>query len=128
MTREQLFGVISVSISALTIWCYILFAVQPDKNDYLLMVTFFLAFVVWFGSLISTILYLIKVRRNNREVIYAHIKPSIRQGFLIASTLAILMVLQLLRVITVWDGFIVVIVTFVFEIAFQQKTPVRKDS
>ncbi len=126
MSRQRLFGTLSVVLSAFTVWIYIVTQMQPDKNDFLLLTTFFLSLFVWVGSALAGLFYYWRLKRSKREVIYAHAKPSIRQGFLIAGTLCILLFLQLFKVISVWDTILVISMAIVFEIAAQQGQVVRK--
>lgn len=123
MNRSHVFGSLSLALSALTVWLYILFSVQPSKTDTLLIMSFFVSLWVWLGSLLAALLYWYKVKQGNREVIYAHIKPSIRQGFIMAGTVAVLLFLQFLRVLSAWDAVIVVFVSVAFELAAQQSRP-----
>ncbi len=90
------------------------------------MTTFFASFVVWVGSLFSYYFFMAKIKRNNREVIYALIKPSVRQGFFVSGTLALLLFLQLLRVLSLWDALLVILVPIFFEIALRQSPNLRK--
>ncbi len=120
MNRGQVFGSLSLALSALTVWLYIVLSLSPDKSDGLLLSAFFVSLWVWLGSGLAAALYWYKVKQSNREVIYAHIKPSIRQGFIMAGTVCILLFLQLLRVLSPWDGVIVIFVALAFEIAAQQ--------
>lgn len=126
MHRSQIFSAVSISVSAFVIWLFIVTQVQPDKNDTLIVVTFFVSLAVWLGSVCASLLYVAKLRQNNREVIYAHIKPSIRQGLLIACSLSTLLFLQMIRVLSVWDALLVIFIVVLFELALRQKDPITK--
>lgn len=126
MNRIKLFGAVSLTASAFTIWLYIVTQVQPDKSNISLLITFFASFIIWLGSLLATAFYFAKIHRGNREVIYAHIKPSIRQGFIVSATIAMLLILQMLHVLSLWDTFIVLVVALVFEIGAQQRPKITK--
>ncbi|HEY1075036.1 MAG TPA: hypothetical protein VGE59_05105 [Patescibacteria group bacterium] len=126
MNRSQIFSAVSISASALAVWIFIVTQVQPDKNDPLIISTFFLSLAVWLGSLLAAIIYTMKVRKNNREVIYAHIRPSIRQGLLIATSLSTLLFLQMIRVLSVWDAILVIFIVILFELALRQNDPMTK--
>ena len=127
MTRHQQFTIISIIASALAIWFFIVTQVQPNKSDLFTLLTFFFALIVWLGSFITLILYWLRVRRSNREVIYAHIKPAVRQGFLASSAVALLLFLQLLRVITLWDAGLVALVFILFDLALRDTSFARKN-
>lgn len=117
MTRSRLFGVVSITLSAFATWIYLITQVQPDRNDSFIFIAFFVSQTVWIGSVLAAIIYFTKVRKGNREIIYAHINPSIRQGFLIASYLSGLLFLQFLRVLSAWDALLILCVFILFEIA-----------
>lgn len=118
-SREQLFITVSVTASSLAVWLYIVTQIQPDKTDTLIMSAFFLSFMMWLGSILAFILFRYKVAKSNKEVIYAFIGPSIRQGFLISATIATLLFLQMLRVVSLWDAVLVAFVGIMIEIAFR---------
>lgn len=120
MTQHQIFGAVSISLCALATWIYIVTQVKPNPNDVQIMGTFFLTMLVWMGSLLASLIYAYRIRRSNREVIYAHLIPSVRQGFIIAATVTLVLFLQYLRVLSWWDALLVVVGAFLFEIAFRQ--------
>ncbi len=128
MTRSRLFSIISLTASAFVVWLYIVVQVQPNKHDILVLLTFFVSMIIWLGSLLSFAIYQLRVRRGNREIVYAHVKPSLRQGLLIASTLALLLFLQSLRVMTLWEGVLILFVAGLFEIAFRQSPGLKRVS
>ncbi len=120
MTKGKQFSTISITASAFAVWLYIVTQIQPDRNDVQIIATFFLSLAVWVGCVISFFLYRAKVKQGNKEIVYAHVRPSIRQGFLISGTLTMLLFLQFLRVLTVWDTLLVALVPFLFEVALRQ--------
>lgn len=126
MDRNKRFTVISLSLSSFVIWVYILTQVQPNKNDAFLLFTFFLSFIVWLGSALAFLLYTQKVKRGNREVVYAHVAPSVRQGFILATTMAMLLFLQIWRVIAIWDAVLVILVAILFELGLRHNHPTGK--
>jgi hypothetical protein len=104
---------------ALTIWLYILFRVQPVAGDWLVLIAFFLSLFVWLSSAIAYALYIFKVKKSNREVIFAHRTSSIRQGAIITSTLIIIMILRMLDVSATWDIVLVVLLALAVEAVFR---------
>lgn len=122
MNSNQLFTTVSIIASSFVVWIYLLTQVQPNKDDLLIMVTFFLTLIVWVGSGIAYLLYFYRVKKSNREIIFAHISPSLRQGFIIAMTIATLLFLQLIRVVSTWDVILVMTSAVIFEIALGRTT------
>ena len=127
MTKQQQFSVVSIIASSLAVWLFIVTQVQPNKNDIFTLVIFFLSFIIWLGSLLTVWFYQLRVKQSNREVIYAYVKPSLRQGFLISFTLAFLLFMQYLRVMTIWDAGLVVLVFVLFEFALRDTAMLGKD-
>jgi hypothetical protein len=119
MTQHQIFGAVSISLCALATWIYIVTQVQPNPHDVQIMATFFLTMLIWVGSLLASVICITRIRRSNREVIYAHVIPSVRQGFIISATLTLILFLQYLRVLSWWDALLVIVGAFLFEIAFR---------
>lgn len=119
MTKNHLFSAVSVSGSAFAVWIFLVTQVPPKADDILIMATFFVSLAVWLGSLSAFLLYKLRVRQSNREVIYAHITPSIRQGLLIGATVSVLLYLQFLRVLSISDAVIVMIIPVLFELALR---------
>lgn len=125
MNRNRLFTTISLTASSFVVWLYIVTQIQPNTTDTFIMVAFFLTLIMWIGSALSYLFFRLKVNQSNKEVIYAHIAPSLRQGFIIAATIAALLFLQLLRVISLWDAALVLFVALLFELALRN-APVTK--
>ncbi len=120
MTPPQRFSAVSLSVSAFVTWVFIVTQITPQPSDGLLMTTFFGSFIVWLGSLLTFAGYKIRLARSNREIIYAHIMPSIRQGFLISATVATVLFIQFLGVVSTWDVVLVILVATCVEIAAQR--------
>ncbi len=125
MTLNQRFTTVSIIASSFAVWLYLVTQVQPDKSDILIMVTFFLTLIVWLGSAFAYSLYVYRVKKGNHEIIFAHITPSLRQGFIIAATVAILLFLELIRVLSVWDVVLLIASAVTFELALSRNTQNR---
>lgn len=121
MAKVHTFSIVSITASAFAIWLYIFTQVKPDRGDILVMLTFFVSLLVWVGSLIAYGIYYYKTHQNNGEVIYAHIAPSIRQGFIVAGTVIVLLFLKLIHVVSAWDIIIVVAIAIALEMGLRQK-------
>lgn len=119
MTKGKLFTTVSITASCFAAWLYIVTQIQPNRHDTFLIAAFFITGIVWFGALLAFLLYKYRVARSNRQVIYAYIRPSVRQGYIISITLAMILFLQMLRVIGAWEVSLVVVVAILFEAALR---------
>ena len=122
---RHIFFATSCGLSGFAVWLYLTTQIPADSHNPKLVGLFFLSFVTWLASLIGFILFQLKLRRGNREVVYAHIRPSIRQGILIASTIALLLFLKMYDVITWWETILVIAGASLFEIALREHTKRR---
>lgn len=120
MTPRRRFYYVSLSASAFAVWLYLVTQVPADPRNTNVMILFFLSFTAWLTSLLAFVFFMLKVKKGNREVIYAHIKPSIRQGLIISGTIAALLLLQLLNVLSLWDASLIIVVAIMFEIGLRQ--------
>lgn len=117
-----LFAAVSVTASALILWLYIITQITPNPHDIALMAAFFLSLFTWIAATIAIALYIYRVRAGNREIIYAHVPTSIRQGVLISLTVITLLFLQFLRVLSGIDVFIIIGVAVLYELAARRQT------
>lgn len=127
MNSKRLFIIMSTFASSLAIWLYILTQIPADPQKYSVIALFFVSFALWLGLAIGGGLYFWRVKRGNREIIFAHVKPALRQGIIIAATLSLLLVLKTFNIIGVWEVFLVIVAGILFEIALSThtKTPNR---
>ncbi len=119
MTKGKLFTTVSITASCFAVWLYIVTQIQPNREDTFVIAAFFITGIVWLGSLLSFLLYKYRVAKSNRQIIYAYIQPSVRQGFLVSTTLAMLLFLQMLRVVGAWEISLVIVVAILFEVALR---------
>jgi hypothetical protein len=120
MTPKQTFYAISFAASGLAIWLYIVTQVPANIHDFKIMAIFFVSLTMWLGSIASFGLFRYRVWRSNGEVIFAHIKPAMRQGSIIALTITLLLFLQVINVINWWETLLVIVGAFLFERALNQ--------
>ena len=117
MNRGLLFLIISITASAFVVWVDLILFVPPKLSNVGLVIAFFVTLIIWLGSFLAWLIYFIRLKRTNREIIYATVMPSIRQGLVISLTIAGLLFLQLVRVLTIWDGILIILVAGLFELA-----------
>lgn len=111
-----LFMIVATTFTAVILWLYLITQVSPDRSNYLIVTGFFLSMFVWVASFIFLGLLSYRLKTSNHEVIYAHLRPSLRQGIIVSFVIITLLFLQFLHVDTIIDTLIIVGVGILFEL------------
>ena len=82
--RYYIFLLFCATSIALFLFLLILFTVDPNTADILQKIFFFSSlFIVLFGT-ISLVIFYLRILISNRELIFANLKPALRQAFLLS--------------------------------------------
>lgn len=119
--KRALFSLFSLTLLAFGGWLTILFNVDPLKADRFILVALYASLLIFIMGLTTFIGYGVRLLLSNREVIYAHFTPSLRQGTLIAFAVVGLLFLQSLRVLSVIDAGAFLLATFLLELFFRAR-------
>lgn len=125
MTPRQRFMGVSIALSGLAVWLYLVTQVTANRNDPMLLGLFFVSLTVWVASAIAIGLFAYRVKKGNREVIFAHLKPAIRQGLIIAITFSCLLLLRMFELTSWWETLLIIIGAIIFEIALSGQAQKR---
>ncbi len=121
MKQKLLFLALSTGLSGFVIWIYVVTQITADLTNYAILSLFFTSLTVWVSALLSSLLFLWRLKSSNGEIIYAHVKPSLRQGIICAVTLSLILLLKMFNLVGFWEILLVVIGASLFEIAFSSK-------
>jgi len=119
--RTWLAGMTISTVFCWGAWLVTLFGINPYRAD---KFTFALFFVTLFAALVGTftlIIFLIRVRITGGEIIFAHISGSFRQAVFVAMAAIGILLLQAARVLTWWDGTLLVLAILLLELYFRAK-------
>lgn len=120
--KANLFSIFSLSLFSLGAWLVLLFNIDPTKNDLLTQLAFLSSLFLWLSGTITLIEYRIKVKLTNKELVYAPLPIAIRHGLLISLALVIILALQLLRVLNIFDTIIIIAIILTSELYFKART------
>lgn len=119
--RTYLWG---ITLAALLCWIafgLVLTGIDPFQADLAGLSTFFVSlFFALLGSF-TFIGFWLRVKITKGEVVYAHIGTSFRQGILLSLACIGLLLLQAARVLTWWDGTLLVLAILLVELYFRTK-------
>lgn len=119
--KSYLFFVFSVSLISLGVWLLIIFNYDPYKADLLTIIIFFASMFIWLVGILFLIIFYLRIKLSNNEVIYANIGPSIRQAILLTVVLVGLIILKSLRVLIWWDVILLITSVLLLEFFFRTK-------
>lgn len=119
--RLYLFSLYLVLFLSSGLCALILFNVNPFKSPFWMIGIFYLTVFLIFLALFGIIGFYLKVKASNREVIFAHLLPTLRQSMLVALIIIGLLFLAQIRVINWWVGSLFVLAILMFELYFRRK-------
>lgn len=82
--KLYLFGLYSIMILSFGLWFLLLNNVNPFQAPSWIIALTYLTLFCFLNCLFSIIGFYVKVRMSNREVVFAHLAPTLRQGALVS--------------------------------------------
>ena len=101
----------------------ILFNINPNESPFWMLIIFYFTFFIFWSAFFALVGFYLKVWATNREVIFAHLVPTLRQSMLVGLTFSGLLFLQQLRVLSWWVGSLFVLGVIMIELFFRTKKP-----
>lgn len=119
--KSQLFGLFTVTLLALGIFLAIFLNSDPNVADIFTKTAFFVSIFLFTGGFLTFLGFYLRIYFSNREVIYNNLPIAFRQAVLISFLLTGLLALQSLRVLSIWDAIIFVVVVILIELYFRSR-------
>lgn len=99
----------------------IFFNVNPYTSPFWMIFLFYLTFFLFWVSFFGLIGYYLKVWASNREVIFAHLLPTLRQSILISFALTGVLFLFQIKVLSWWVAILFILAVLMLELYFRKK-------
>lgn len=125
--RLYLFTIYLILFLSAGLLLLILVNVNPFDSPFWMLCVFYLAFLLFWTSLFSIIGFYLKVWASNRELIFVHLIPTLRQSILVGSVFTSLLFLQQIKVFNWWIALIIALAFIMIELFFRAKTPQLKN-
>lgn len=103
----------------------VLFNLDPFTSPFWVISLFYIVLFCFVLSFFAIVMFYLKVWASNREVIFAHLVPTLRQSALISLVLVTLLFLQQLRVLNWWVGSLVIVAIIFIELYFRKSQYAR---
>lgn len=119
--KLYLFGIYSITLLSLGLWLLLLVNVNPYLAPTWIIITFYLTLFIIISGVAAIIGFYAKVKLSNREVIFAHLSPTLRQGALLAFFLVGILFLAQVNAISWWMVCLFLISIIMLELFFRSQ-------
>lgn len=119
--KLYLFGLISTLVLSFFLWILLLMSVNPFQAPTWIVFLFYLTFFIVFTSVFSLISFYTKVWAGNREVIFLHLGPSLRQASFMSLILTSCLFFEQIKVLSWWVAGMIIIAFGLIELSFRSK-------
>jgi hypothetical protein len=119
--RSILFFNISVSLFSLASLLVTIANNDPFSSSFQTFLIFYLSFFVFIWSITTLLIFLIKSRIYNNQLLLGSYFPTVRQSFFVSVTLTIILLLYGLEIFDWWIGVSVIVSFLLLELFFETK-------
>lgn len=119
--RLYLFSLYLTLLLSFGLISLVLFNVNPYASPVWMIVLFYFTFLLFWMSFFGLAGFYIKVWASNREVIFAHILPTLRQSVFIGLAFTGLLFLFQIKVLSWWVAGLFILAILMVELYFRKK-------
>ena len=123
---RNLFFTISITLFAIASIILDVFNYNPYQSNYLVFVNLYVSILFAVAGVASLVVYYTKIAANKDKSIYGFWWPSVRQAFLVAICIDIILILKGLKILDWWVAGPLMISIILLELYFQTSSPVAK--
>lgn len=113
--------ILAASLLSWTSWFVVVYKLSPFSQQSLSLTLFYTSLFVALSGTFALLLYFLRVWANKKEVYSSHLNTSIRQGVLLSMMVVIGLGFQRLRVLTWWDGLLLLAIVLLIEFYFMSR-------
>lgn len=119
--RLYLFGLISLMLISLGLLGVLIFGVNPYQAPGWILAVFYATFWLFLSAVMAIVIFYLKIYLSNREVIFAHLLPTLRQSFFVGFILTGSLFLQQIRVLNWWAVSLLIFGILLIELFFRAR-------
>lgn len=116
--NRYVLSVFLASVASFLSLYLVLSKIDPFVDEKLGLVLFFVSLFFLVSSALTLVGYFFRVLFYREELFMNHFNVSLRQGIILGFCLCAIMGFQVLRTLTWWNGFIIVLISFLIELYF----------
>jgi len=111
-------GITIVSFFGWASWFTVIYKLSPFSQSTLALSLFYSSLLIALAGTFTLILYGLRVWTNKSEIYNVHLNTSLRQGVLLSAMISVGLGFQRLRVLTWWDGLLLLAIVLLIEFYF----------
>lgn len=119
--KLYLFGLVTTSVFSFCLWLLLILTTNPFQAPTWIIFLFYLTFFIMLTSLFSLTNFYYKVWATNREVIFSHIGPSLRQATFLSLIFVSCLFFEQIKVLNWWVAGMVVVAVALVELYFRSR-------
>lgn len=116
-----LIGILIATFFGWASWLVVIYKLSPFSQPVLSLSLFYSSLFIALVGTFTLILYFLRVWANKKEVFNVHLNTSLRQGMLLGAMIVIGLGFQRLRVLTWWDGILLLAIVLLIEFYFNSR-------
>ncbi len=119
--NTYLTGILIATFFSWASWFVVVYKLSPFSQQTLALSLFYSSLFIALAGTFALILYFLRVWANKKEIYNVHLNTSIRQGVLLSIMVIIGLAFQRLRVLTWWDGILLLAIVLLIEFYFSSR-------
>lgn len=119
--QTYLIGIAMASFLSWSSWFVVIYKLSPFSQPGISLPLFYASLFVALAGTFTLILYFLRIWANKREIYNAHLNTSLRQGVLLSGMIITGLGFQRLRVLTWWDGLLLLAIVLLIEFYFMNR-------
>lgn len=123
--KLYLWGMKISTILSIIAWGLVIYYIDPESSGFAGQILFYLSLYLVLTGTFTLIFALIRKKLADEETVSFYLGTNFRQGALVALLAIILLFFQSLRILTWWDGLLVVAGIFIIELYFLNKSKTK---
>jgi hypothetical protein len=119
--RLYLFGLFATAAISLGLWFLLFLGVNPNQAPVWIIILFYVTMQLFLTAVFAIVLFYVKVWLSNREVIFSHLMPTLRQSFFIGLIFTGMIFFQQVKVLNWWVAGMFICAIGLIELFFRSK-------
>ena len=116
-----LIGILIATFFSWASWFVVVYKLSPFSQPLLSLSLFYSSLFIALAGTFALIFYFLRMWANKKEVYNIHLNTSLRQGALLSLMIILGLAFQRLRVLTWWDGILLLAIVLLIEFYFNSK-------
>lgn len=119
--NTYLIGILIATVFSWASWSVVVYKLSPFSQPLLSLSLFYSSLFIALTGTFALIFYFLRLWANKKAVINAHLNTSLRQGALLGLMIIVGLGFQRLRVLTWWDGILLLAIVLLIEFYFNSR-------